>query len=327
MLTPFQRSLDLGTIYAKAAPAPAPTQAPAQAPTPAPPAPLPARLRIMSWNIGRGHDPARIADAIAAAAPDVACLQEADWGNERTGGRDVLQELAARTGMAGLFGIEFLELPSVRRPRSLRGGGATGNALLCRAVPGAPRRIELPPALDWRHGAADPRLPGRVRRRLEREARIGGRFALAAEVACAGGAVTVCCTHLEDKFGGVRGRFRQFQAICGALAGCPGAVVVAGDFNTFDSRLARLAAPEGAATALGKPPGATEAQWWKAHLLPPTGFADPFDASDWTFCVPPFFRAKLDWIAVKGASVLARSRGGFASSDHRPVWCDVVHLR
>ena len=66
----------------------------------------------MTWNIGRGYAPANIAETIRQFRPDIACLQEVDWGNERTGRRDVLADLAEQLGMLGLFGIEFIELQS-----------------------------------------------------------------------------------------------------------------------------------------------------------------------------------------------------------------------
>lgn len=314
-LTPFQRTLELGRIYAKR---------PRQASTRIEPG---RPLRILAWNIGRGVAPERIADTIAGLRPDIACLQEVDWNNLRTGSRDVLQILAERTGMLGLYGIEFLELQGSRRPQRLAGGGATGNALLCRTEPRACFRIETPPVLDWEHGADDARLPPRVRAQLRRERRIGRRFALAAEFDVGGARVSVASVHLEDKLGGARGRFEHFRSVAEAIDARPGSedaiVVVAGDFNTFDSAMARLVTPDSDATALGRPRGTSEAAWWKRTLLPPTGFADPFPAAAWTFRIKPVFRAKLDWITLKNGSVHACGRGPFASSDHRLIWADM----
>jgi len=313
-LTRFQHSLNLDAIYEKQ-PASARRQ-------------LPARdtLRVMSWNIGRGHDPVRIAQAIDAVAPDVACLQEVDWGNERTGSRDVLQVIADRTGMLGLFGIEFIELVSPERAPKLAGGGATGNAVLCRMDPVTSFRIELGASLDWESGVYDPSLPSRVRGSLRREPRIGRRFGLGAEFAVGSQRLIVCSVHFEDKFGGASGRFQQFQRAADALGtrgGEAATLVVAGDFNTFDSRLARLRTCDTNATALGRPVGVPEAEWWRRALLPPTGFADPFGTEDWTFRVPPLFRAKLDWIAIRNGLTHGYGIGPFCSSDHRPVWSDI----
>lgn len=315
-LTAFQRSLEIGRVYAKR---------PHQTLTGIDPA---RPLRILAWNLGRGFAPERIADTIAELRPDIACLQEVDWNNQRTGSRDVLQLLAERTGMLGLYGIEFLELQEPRRPRRLAGGGAAGNALLSRIEPAACFRIDPPSALDWEHGAEDRRLPLRVRTRLRREPRIGRRFALAAEFDVGNHRFVVASVHFEDKFGGPRERFRHFRSVVDAIDARRGnreaTIVVAGDFNTFDSAMARLVTPDTDATALGRPKGTSEAVWWKRSLLPATGFADPFPAAAWTFQVKPVFRAKLDWITVRNGTVRDCGSGPFASSDHRPIWADVV---
>ena len=133
-------------------------------------------LRILSWNIGRGYKLDRIAAALAAISPDVACLQEVDWSNRRTNNRDVLADLASATGMLGLYGIEFLELCSPWRSKNLAGGGATGNALLSRVAPVNAFRIELPLCLDWQSGPRDRALPWVTRLHLLREKRIGRRY-------------------------------------------------------------------------------------------------------------------------------------------------------
>ncbi len=314
-LTDFQRAIDPEAISARM---PRVAMAPGEAG---------GTLRILSWNIGRGYDPGRIADTIGALRPDIACLQEVDCGNARTRGRDVLQILADRTGMTGLFGVEFLELASPQRTRRLAGGGATGNALLSRLPPRARFRIELPPLLDWEQDPGDPALPPRLRRVLRGEPRRGRRFALAAEYAAGPARLLACSVHLEDKVGGVAGRFRQYVAVLEAIAarrgGAPDCIVVAGDLNTFDSPLARLHTRETDATALGKPRRTTEASWWKSSLLPRTGFTDPFLPANRTFRVPPLFRAKLDWITFRGGTVHAYGSGAFSSSDHRPIWIDL----
>ncbi|HUN41602.1 MAG TPA: endonuclease/exonuclease/phosphatase family protein [Acetobacteraceae bacterium] len=313
--TEFQRSLDISRIYRKAPQ------------TAMPRTEMGHMLRILSWNIGRGYDPERIADTLGVLRPDVVCLQEVDWNNVRTGSRDVLQILADRTNMLGLFSTEFVELPSPGRTRRLAGGGVTGNALLCRVGPTACFRIELPSALDWEHDADNMKVPARVRGWLRRERRIGRRFGLAAEFEIGGAKVVTVSVHLEDKFGGVTNRFHQYQAVLAAIDACgrnaAATSIVAGDFNTFDSRLARFRSGDTDATALGRPAGVAEAAWWKRALLPATGFADPFELDAWTFRIPLVFRAKLDWILLKNGGVRDCGIGSFSSSDHRPIWADI----
>jgi endonuclease/exonuclease/phosphatase family metal-dependent hydrolase len=61
--------------------------------------------RIMTYNVhlcigtDRRLDIDRVADVIAAQAPDIIALQELDVGRARTGGLDQAQELARRLGM------------------------------------------------------------------------------------------------------------------------------------------------------------------------------------------------------------------------------------
>lgn len=86
-----------------------------------------ASLRVMTWNIhhARGLDGQvdvdRIAAEILSVQPDLVALQEVDRGVRRTSGIDIPAVLAARTGMAVVFGknIDFQ-------------GGGYGNAVLTR---------------------------------------------------------------------------------------------------------------------------------------------------------------------------------------------------
>ena len=286
----------------------------------------PSKIRVLSWNIERGHDPQRIADTLAVLRPDIACLQEVDWGNARTRHEDVLEILARRLGMLGLYVIEFLELASPHRPGRLSGGGATGNAVLTRVKPETAFRIELPPVLDWVDGCNDPTLSWRVRRRLRNEPRVGRRCGIAMQFKMHGCSLAVCSVHLEDKHGGVRGRWSQFSSAVRAieqLAPSTRATIVAGDFNTLDCRRSRLVTGDDESNALGKPASRAEAAWWKRMLLPELGYEDPFSPTEATFRVPLLFGAKLDWIAVKGGQVLDFGIGPRSRSDHRPVWSDI----
>ena len=66
-------------------------------------------VRILTYNIhrcvgtDRKLDVARVADVIAAQAPDIVALQELDVGRARTGGVDQAHRLAQRLGMAFHF--------------------------------------------------------------------------------------------------------------------------------------------------------------------------------------------------------------------------------
>lgn len=68
-----------------------------------------AQLRVLTYNVhscrGRGGlpDPARIAEVIASAEPDVIALQELDVGRMRTGGVDQAHEIARHLRMDAHF--------------------------------------------------------------------------------------------------------------------------------------------------------------------------------------------------------------------------------
>ena len=316
VLTPFQRSLDSERIYRKGNLDNGLSRDRRD----------PHTLRILSWNIAHGRSLSKISETIKRIKPDIACLQEVDWGNERTNGRDNLQLIAEETNMLGLFGIEFFEVCSPRRSAKLAGGGVVGNAILTQHEPLTAFRVELPESLKWHKGAEDLSLPPKVRHRVERETRIGKRFGLGAEFQISDRQMLVTSLHLEDKYGGVNGRWAQYRAAVDAVENrtqAPKVSVIAGDFNTFDCRLARFVAPDNDATALGKPTDIKESAWWKTNLLSSTAYKDPFDARDWTFSVGPLFRAKLDWITVDGLQFKDAGIGPFSSSDHRPVWADL----
>lgn len=86
-----------------------------------------APLRLMTFNIHHGEgldgrlDVDRIAKVIIDAEADIVGLQEVDRGVERTGRRDLLKELADRTGLRYAFG-KNIDLQ----------GGDYGNAVLSR---------------------------------------------------------------------------------------------------------------------------------------------------------------------------------------------------
>jgi endonuclease/exonuclease/phosphatase family metal-dependent hydrolase len=283
-------------------------------------------VRILSWNVGRGHQPEQLAEYLQGARADIVCLQEVDWNNRRTHWADVLDRLAGCLGMRGYFGVEFLEICTPFRTAALAGGGVTGNALLLSSAPVAVFRIELPATMDWEFDWNVPPFSERLWKRIRREKRIGGRFALAAECRIAGRTLVVCSTHLENFTGGAAGRFAQYRSIVEDLErryGDSAIRVIAGDFNTFGSPLAHWYSGDGSATWPGKPGLTEEPQLWKAQLLPPTGYRDPFELGAWTFQVTPLFRRKLDWFTVKGGRIRAHGIGPFGSSDHRPLWVDL----
>src|SRR5918911_1434521 len=77
------------------------------------------KLKILTWNIERGANPYALAAYINQVEPDIVCLQEVDWGNQRTMNVDVLSRLARSTSMLGFFSVEFFEIQTPQRPKEL----------------------------------------------------------------------------------------------------------------------------------------------------------------------------------------------------------------
>ena len=163
--------------------------------------------RILTYNVHRCVgvdrilDVARVAEVIAAQAPDIVALQEIDVGRRRTGGVDQAQDLARRLGMAFHFNAAL----RIEQEQY-------GDAILTRL----PERLIKAAA-----------LPGHARlKRLET------RGALWVEVIVDDVAVQVINTHL----GLVPGeQWRQADALIGPdwLGAIPKdrPVIVLGDFN------------------------------------------------------------------------------------------------
>ena len=93
----------------------------------------------MSYNIRNGlgmdncRDLQRVADVINANAPNLVAVQEIDSMTARSGGRDVLGELAALTGLVPIYA-----------PAIDYDGGKYGVGILCRTVPREVIRQPLP---------------------------------------------------------------------------------------------------------------------------------------------------------------------------------------
>jgi endonuclease/exonuclease/phosphatase family metal-dependent hydrolase len=281
------------------------------------------KLKILTWNIERGANPDALAAYINQVEPDVVCLQEVDWGNQRTKNVDVLGQISRSTSMMGLFSAEFFEIQTPYRPKELAGGGVHGNAILTRILPKRYFRIELPVAFDWVNA------PESKKEIVRREKRVGGRFALCVEFDYFGRSIVICSTHFEDKDGGLEGRFAQFKSLAGTIRRdtSEGAIsIVAGDFNTLVNWITILTRTYPNSKPLRnhrKPWYISECRWWKEHLLPETGYIDPFPCKNWTYKRKMIYKEKLDWIAVRNCQVLKQGIGDFNTSDHRPIWTQI----
>jgi endonuclease/exonuclease/phosphatase family metal-dependent hydrolase len=225
-------------------------------------------IKVLAWNIERGTDPDALAAYINQVKPDVACLQEVDWGNRRTGDVDVLSRLACSTSMLGLFSVEFFEIQTPDRLKELAGGGVQGNAILTRFSPKKFFRIELPVAFDWENP------PESKKEIVLREKREGARFALCVEFDYFGRSVIVCSTHFEDKDGGIEGRYAQLKSLTEAInriTSEDSIPILAGDFNSLENWMTSITRGYQHSTSLGKPWYVSECRWWKDRLLPAAG--------------------------------------------------------
>jgi endonuclease/exonuclease/phosphatase family metal-dependent hydrolase len=278
------------------------------------------KLKILTWNIERGANPDALSAYINQIGPDVVCLQEVDWGNQRTKNVDVLSHIARSTSMMGFFSAEFFEIQTPHRPKMLAGGGIEGNAILTRILPKNYFRIELPMVFDWVNA------PASKKKIAQRENRVGARFALGVEFDYFGRSIIICSTHLEDKDGGVQGRFAQFKSLAETIRKITpesATSIITGDFNSLENWITSIIRTYQKSTSLRKPWYISECRWWKEHLLPETGYTDPFTCKNWTYQTSMIYKEKLDWIAVRNCQVLKQGIGDFNTSDHRPLWAQI----
>lgn len=278
------------------------------------------KLKILAWNIERGAKPEALAAYINQVNPDIACLQEVDWGNQRTKNADVLSLIARSTSMMGLLGVEFIEIATPNRPKALAGGGIQANAILTRLLPKKCFRIELPVAFDWMNA------PESKKEVVRREKRVGARFAVAVEFDYFGKSIIVCSTHFEDKDGGINGRFLQFNSLVTSIRSNTSETamsIIAGDFNTVENWITSVIRNNQFSQTLDKPWDISECRWWKENLLPKSEYTDPFTCRNWTYRKAIIYKEKLDWIALRNCQVLVTGVGDFHTSDHRPIWTQV----
>ncbi len=168
--------------------------------------PAAATVRVITWNVHHGADAAdrvdvtRLADELAALAPDIVCLQEVDVGVRRSGHVDLPAELARRLGLHAVFGknIDYQ-------------GGDYGNAILSR----------------WPIGEH-----GNLHYHMLRPGEQRGLLVAAIDTPV--GRCTVGCTHIDWRPGDA-----ERVANCAEILGLGAQLdVLAGDFNDLpDSRV------------------------------------------------------------------------------------------
>jgi len=179
-------------------------------------------FRVVSWNIERGLQFAKIRDFLRTVQADLLLLQEVDLNARRTRYRDVASELAHALDLNYVFGMEFQELSEGTTARPAYHGMATLSPWpLSRA-----RIIRFQDqSAFWKPRWYVPNLAVFQRR-------IGARIALVAEATIYGRKVVSYNLHLESR-GADELRLRQLNEVLAdrrRYVDQP-ALVVAGDFN------------------------------------------------------------------------------------------------
>ena len=282
-------------------------------------------LRVATWNIERGRDPAAIAALIASSGADVALLSEVDLGMGRTGNRDVAREIASRLAASSVFGVEFVEL-ALGKAADLDGVAPTenhsafhGNAILARVALERAEVLRLDDGGDWFTASRG-------------EPRVGGRCAVIATTHLDRTAIDLASVHLESHSDETH-RAVQFTALLERLdARDAHAAVIGGDLNTFGGPLIELA--DRAAVHRMREADPARFSWPAPHeplfdVAAKHGFewvdanvAAPTTHHDATG-QPDHVQVKLDWILVRGLDarraivVHAAGTDGTKLSDHQ----------
>ena len=182
------------------------------------------RIRVVDWNIDRGTNLDRIAAELEHEEPDLCFLQEVDSFTERTGGRNVSEELAKRLKLNYAFAPEFEELSQGSEERP----AFQGDAILTRLPMRNVRVLRFKRQSGfWKPEPFLPNWPIFQRRE-------GGRIALVAELQLPNGAMmAVYNAHLESRsFGAIQSE-QLDEILADASHYPPGtALILAGDLNT-----------------------------------------------------------------------------------------------
>ena len=246
-------------------------------------------LRVVSWNINRGTQFARVVEALRTLNPDLVFLQEVDHVARRTAYRNIAAEIAEALRMNYVFGSEFQELAegSAEKP------AFHGQATLCR-WPIATYRILR---FDDQSRFWQPRWFIPTSQLFQR--RTGGRMALVVRIEFLGAPLITYNLHLESR-GDSSLRIRQMdQVLLDSYSYAETVpVLIAGDFNCdlgegpIGARLAKLRVASGRDDSNQ---GTTRSKWRQGP--------------------------SIDWILVKGPMALVTNRvhREFDCSDHFPI--------
>ncbi|HUY26455.1 MAG TPA: endonuclease/exonuclease/phosphatase family protein [Candidatus Binataceae bacterium] len=260
-------------------------------------------LRVVAFNAAGGARLDDIAHCLGReplAGASIILLCEADWGTARSGRRKVALELADRLGMSIAYLPEF--------GRMGPGGETTafmGNAILCAAPFEEVRAIAM----------LNPSPDGSDRMRRGYRGRFAGlAVRTKSGIAPGGPALWIGAAHLDSRCA-PGGRAEQMAAYMDAFpAGTP--AVFGGDLNsTTTALLNRAAYARTFAAMLLNPRRFRNPQRYEPMFaqLSAAGFevagANAPGRPTFTFSrlIPPLWRPRLDWIALRGVRPIADS--------------------
>ena len=227
-----------------------------------------AQVKVMQWNIERGYKYPEIVSACLKEQPDIICLQEIDINCERSGCRDVIQDLARELGMNAVMVVEFIELHhgcrsranAVRNSDLKNDCGFHGNAILTKwDIANVEPILHKYQPFNWARDG-----------HIVNEPRTGARYSLAANIETPHGYPLRCYSVHLEVFCGITGRLAQFSEILRDSRRhskeTPSQIIGA-DLNTMAHGIARLAPSYCSDMLRWKTFGQTEAEFWSEYIL------------------------------------------------------------
>ncbi|MFO1463376.1 MAG: endonuclease/exonuclease/phosphatase family protein [bacterium] len=179
--------------------------------------------KAVTWNIERGKNYPALLRALREDprlnGADFYFLTEVDWGMARSENRNIAAELARELGYYAYFAPSYFNFTlghgSERRLAGENQLGLHGKAILSRFRLEGVRAVPMSNAID---------------KLRSKEARLGQKCALLADLPVGGRRIALACTHL-DAFSSPRARAEQLGRAIDSLRS-EAAALVAGDWNT-----------------------------------------------------------------------------------------------
>ena len=252
-------------------------------------------LRVVNWNIDRGLKLPAIIDFLGNTNADVFILQEVDINAYRTHRLNIAREIARELRLNYVFGREFEELTQGTKSNPAYHGQAT----LSRWKISNPRLIRFQRQSDfWKPRWFKPKLQ-------TFQERLGGRVALATEIAIAGASTLCYNLHLESRSNDEL-RLAQLNEVLEDSAKYDSAclIILAGDLN-LDASKSGIARPLALAGFWDAVPTARVATTPARHVL------DTGRHIDWAFVRGP------------GLAVAGKVYRSVKASDHYPISFDL----